>query len=232
MDTIEPTADAQVAGGSPAADAIDDEIDDDVVVLPWWQNVWNIVALVLAAGILAGAVGFVVGNNRATPDPNEVDIGFLQDMRWHHEQAVEMSLIYLDNPTASNAIKRLARNIVVSQNIEIGRMIEWLRSFGAAEAPPTDIGMSWMNEPTPLDRMPGMATDADIAKLAAAQGAEANDIFVQLMIAHHEGGIHMADYAAENANVTEVRNFADVVRRTQQDEISDLEVHLAGTKSP
>jgi uncharacterized protein (DUF305 family) len=214
---------------SPADENIDTD-DEDVIVLPWYQNVWNIVALVVAAAFLFGAVGYVVGNNRATPDPNEVDIGFLQDMRWHHEQAVSMSLIYLDKPDASNAVKRLARNIVVSQNIEVGRMIELLRDFGAPEAAPTDIGMAWMNEPTELDRMPGMASDSDVEALAAASGAEADQIFVDLMVAHHEGGLHMGEFAMENANDPRVQRFAEIVVQTQLDEIGDLQVHLAGSQ--
>ena len=40
----------------------------------------------------------MVGNNNAIPDPNATDVGFLQDMRVHHEQAVQMSQIYLDRP--------------------------------------------------------------------------------------------------------------------------------------
>ena len=49
----------------------------------------------LAIALLCGALGWVIGNNRAIPDPNSTDIGFLQDMRTHHEQAVYLSLYYL-----------------------------------------------------------------------------------------------------------------------------------------
>ena len=51
--------------------------------------------IVVGLAILCGGLGWLIGNNRATPDPNSVDIGFLQDMRTHHEQAVTMGLYYL-----------------------------------------------------------------------------------------------------------------------------------------
>lgn len=207
-----------------------DEADDEVVVLPWWQSPWNITALVLAAAILAASIGFVVGNNRATPEGSDVDVGFLQDMRWHHEQAVTMSLMYLDKPDASNAIKALARDIVVTQNIEIGRMIQMLRDFGAEEASPTDIGMAWMGEPMELDRMPGMATEADLDQLRTSQGAEADEIFVALMIAHHEGGLHMAEFAVENASDERVQSFAQAIVNSQTGEIRELEIYLEGSR--
>ena len=59
--------------------------------------------------------------------------------------------------------------------------------------------MTWMNEPTPIDRMPGLASDADIDKLLASSGTDADKLFADLMIAHHQGGIHMAQYAVEHA---------------------------------
>ena len=59
---------------------------DEVETLPWWQSKLNMGVLAVAIALLCGALGWVIGNNQATPDPNPVDIGFLQDMRTHHEQ--------------------------------------------------------------------------------------------------------------------------------------------------
>jgi len=54
--------------------------------------------------------------------------------------------------------------------------------------------MTWMGHPVPLDHMPGIASATEIESLYTATGAEADRIFVTLMIAHHEGGIAMAEH--------------------------------------
>jgi uncharacterized protein (DUF305 family) len=218
-------------GSDPEATDTDTEAsdgDDDVVVLPWWRNPWNIGAIALAIAVLCGALGWVIGNNNALPDPNATDVGFLQDMRWHHEQAVQMGLMYLNDEGADAAVRTIAREIVVTQNIEIGQMIQMLRSFGKPETNETDTAMTWMNEPTPLERMPGMATDSDLQQLLDARGATADKLFITLMIAHHQGGIHMAQYADQHADVGTVRNLAESMVEGQQSEIVEMQQLLNG----
>ena len=156
-----------------------DEIGVGEEVRPWWQSKLNLGVIAVAIAVLCGSLGWVIGNNRALPDPNTTDIGFLQDMRTHHEQAVELALHYLARPGTNPDLQDIAREIAFGQGIEIGRMIQLLRQFGAAESNETDVVMSWMNTPTPTDRMPGLATDADISKLAASTGAEADQLFVE-----------------------------------------------------
>ena len=46
-----------------------------------------------------------------------------------------------------------------------------------------------------------MATPQQLADLQAARGLELDDLFTQLMIEHHAGGIHMAQYAQEHARL-------------------------------
>ncbi|MGA1649272.1 MAG: hypothetical protein ACO39Y_07705, partial [Ilumatobacteraceae bacterium] len=61
---------------------------DEVLVLPWWQNPLNFIALGLASLILGVGIGYFVGNRNASVSYNAADVGFLQDMRYHPEQAV------------------------------------------------------------------------------------------------------------------------------------------------
>lgn len=199
-----------------------DTTEDDAV-LPWWRNPVNIVVILLAAVVLAAAAGYVVGNNRALPDPNATDVGFLQDMRFHHEQATQLSLIYLAKPDADGDLATVARSIIVGQQLEVGRMIQLLRDFGESEINESDLAMAWMDEPVPLERMPGLATQDDIEALVAARGAEADQTFVRLMTAHHRGGIHMAEHAAEHAGTSEVRLMAGQMADAQRDEILEIE---------
>lgn len=225
------------AAGCCETDRVDTTVDDapaelsepDDVVLPWWQNPFNLIALLIGVLVLAAGAGFVIGERHATPDPNGTDIGFLQDMRTHHEQAVEMSLMYIDKSGTNQTMELIAREIAFGQAVDSGRMIQLLRDYGEPEANLTETAMTWMDAPVPFDRMPGLATGADLDRLAAAQGAEADTFFSTLMIAHHQGGIHMAEYAAEHAATNEVTAMAKAMVSNQREEIAELQRLQAGT---
>ncbi len=200
---------------------------EEVEIQPWWHSKLNLGVIALAIAVLCGALGWVVGNNRAIPDPNSTDTGFLQDMRTHHEQAVYLGLYFLSLDGTDRDLRDIAREITFGQGIEIGRMIQLLRQYGATETNESDVAMTWMNEPTPSDRMPGLASDSDIDTLLASSGSAADELFVELMIAHHQGGIHMAEYALEHANVIEVRRFAFAMISGQTGEIEELRALIA-----
>jgi uncharacterized protein (DUF305 family) len=208
-----------------ATDSIE---SDQEATQPWWRSKLNLGVVAMAIALLCGSLGWVVGNNRAIPDPNAVDIGFLQDMRTHHEQAVTMGLYYLELKGTNPNLGDIAREIVFGQGIEIGRMIQLLRQFGKAESNESDVAMGWMNDPTPADRMPGLASSSDLDKLVASSGADADKLFVALMTAHHQGGIHMAQYAVDHANVIEVRRFAYGMVQGQTGEISEMNALIGG----
>jgi uncharacterized protein (DUF305 family) len=193
---------------------------------PWWQSPWKLLASVAAVAFLALAIGYFLGSRPASkPGAGSVDVGFLQDMRAHHDQAVEMASIYLaKDPDATNATERqIAREIQLGQQLESGAMAQMLRDFGQAEANESGTAMGWMNEPVPVAQMPGMATDANISALDAATGTAADKLFAQLMIAHHQGGIHMADYAVIHAKTEKVRQMAQSQITGQQSDIVELQ---------
>lgn len=205
--------------------------DADETVLPWWMNPVNIVLMVVAAAVLAAAGAFVFGESRGGERKNGSDVGFLQDMRIHHEQAVNMSLIYLDvsapgmgDGSASRGTLRLiAREIIVNQSNESGRMVQLLRIFDAAETNETDQVMGWMGEPTPLAQMPGYATDEQMQALQQSRGSESDKLFAELMIAHHEGGLHMAEHIGMHGKNAEVKAMAASMVKAQSGEISEME---------
>jgi uncharacterized protein (DUF305 family) len=214
----------------PGPDPAGEPDDDEIVVLPWFYNPINLIAVAIGLILVMGSLGWVLGSNHALPDPNATDVGFLQDMRWHHEQAVLMSFIYISDAGVDQALYQEAQEIIVGQNLEIGQMVELLRSYGKPEANETDTGMAWMGEPTPLDQMPGMATDDDLDTLGTLSGAAADTMFVGLMVAHHQGGIHMADDAKVDANESDVRHLASSISGSQSEEIIELQQLLAASQ--
>ncbi len=223
----QPTDHGDLAGdeapADPEIDTEDDGDDDDVVVLSWWQHPVNVIALVVAALLAAGMIGWLIGASGADDEAGEVDVGFLHDMRVHHEQAVAMGFMFLDRPDTDPGLRTVTRQIVFGQGIEIGRMIQLLRDRDAPEAAESDQAMAWMGMPTTHEAMPGMATDEQIEELAGAEGTAADELFVELMSAHHEGGIHMAEFAAAEAESAEVRRMAESIAHSQRDEIAELQ---------
>jgi uncharacterized protein (DUF305 family) len=192
-------------------------------ILPWWKNPVNIVLLAIAGLLASFGVGYVLGSQESDLSHNSVDVGFLQDMRIHHEQASIMAMTYLEASPNGNTVQRMiAREILLTQTMETGRMIQLLRMFKESEANQTDQVMGWMNEPTPIDRMPGYATDEQMEQLQKSRNEEADALFRDLMIAHHLGGVHMAEYAVENAKHPEVRKMAEAMLREQTGEINEL----------
>ena len=198
--------------------------DNEVMVLPWWQNPLNFIALGLSMLILGAGIGYYFGDSAATPDQNKVDVGFLQDMRYHHDQAVQMAYYYRTSVTDPlPRLNMIAEEILLSQQLENGRMVQLLRSFNAIEANDTGTAMTWIGHAMPINEMDGLASQAELDSLAAATGDEASKIFATLMINHHKGGIAMANYAIEHASNKDVINMAKSMIKGQQAEVGELQ---------
>ncbi|MFI2779811.1 DUF305 domain-containing protein [Streptomyces sp. ALB3] len=159
------------------------------------------------------------GTPGAAPAEGSADVGFARDMSVHHQQAVEMAFLVRDR-TEDEDVRRLAYDIVNTQANQRGMMLGWLESWGrpkSSERPP----MEWMGHPvTPSDGslMPGMATDTELDGLRAADGRDAEVLFLRLMTVHHRAGADMARAAAGAAGTDEIRDLAAGMARAQDSE--------------
>lgn len=219
------------AGGGDVGESVgeldrDEHGDDGVIVLPWWQHPLNILTIVLTAAILAAMIGWMIGQDAARAPHDDVDTGFLQDMRLHHEQAIFMGFVYRDLPDTDPELRTIAASIVHGQSLEVGRMIQLLRTFGEEEARDLEEpAMTWMGMEGHSGAMPGMASEAQLDELIASSGEAADALFVELMTEHHVGGIEMAGFAAERAANEEVRRMAASMASAQRGEIAEM-LHL------
>jgi uncharacterized protein (DUF305 family) len=215
-------------GGDDGGDGGDEEDGGGpgVVVLPWWQHPVNILTMLVTATLIAGMIGWMIGDDSGRAPHNQVDTGFLQDMRLHHEQALDMSRRYLGDPDIDPGLAVVASSIIQGQTIEIGRMVQMLRFFGEPESNEGDTSMAWMNHVSEVGMMPGMASDGQLDQLGDAAGLAADQMFVDLMTAHHLGGVHMAEYAAEHAASPEVRAMASAIVNAQLAEIVEMRGQL------
>jgi uncharacterized protein (DUF305 family) len=193
---------------------------------------WRVV-LVGVAALLLGALGtlWVVQSRSSAPAEFGADAGFARDMQTHHAQAVEMAFLARDR-SSDEELRTVAYDIITSQQQQAGQMYGWLVQWGLPQTssrPP----MAWVGgghgeaHASADGTMPGMATKAQLDELRAATGIEAERIFLRLMIAHHEGGVAMADAAVADARTPEVRRLAEAIAAAQGSEISLLQRMLA-----
>lgn len=181
-----------------------------------WPN-----ALVLAAALafLGFAVGLFVSRD-TSPGASSVDVGFYQDMITHHEQALELSQIELASGS-DPLVRSLAMEVLNFQSYEIGWMDNTLQGWGYARGNRSDTAMEWMGMPVPVDQMPGLATDEQIQALQDAEGSTVDATWLTLMAAHHLGGLHMAEFAAREAESSDVRTWAQRMARNQAIEVNE-----------
>ena len=201
------------------------------------------VAAVLTALLLVAA-SLVIGRLNAPGDSSPLDrsveAGFARDMQTHHNQAVELALIVRDL-TDDPDVRTLAYDIATSQAQQSGQMYGWLADWGLSQAP-SEPSMTWMTRPTlaggsghdmsmdptaPGATMPGLATAEQIASLKAATGVEAERIFLTLMIAHHQGGVEMAQAVLDRSRNRVVVDLATSIVNAQTSEIAVMQQMLA-----
>lgn len=186
--------------------------------------------LLAVATLLAGLVlGWALFGRGGFPLDGSAEAGFARDMQTHHGQAVEMSLL-IDDRSTDPQIRIMATDIATSQQHQAGQMFAWVQVWGLSPTgsqPP----MAWMGSDhhgaTSASgesvSMPGMASPTDITGLTAARGAAADKIFLTLLIAHHKGGVEMADAVLSRSNRDEVVTLARSMKLAQTSEITVMQ---------
>lgn len=150
--------------------------------------------------------------HRADDDsPNSADVSYARMMIQHHAQALEMTEL-VPEQAESGRIKKLAERISAAQGPEIEAMRGWLKNHG-------EEGTGGGHDHA---AMPGMATGAQLEKLRAARGKAFDQLFLTLMITHHEGAITMATDVKSQGNNVQVEEMADDVVAQQTSEISRM----------
>ncbi len=185
----------------------------------------------LLIGIVVGVGMFLLGQNSIPLDkPNDAEIGFAQDMSVHHQQAIEMSFLIREK-TDNQEIRGFAFDIINTQANQRGMMLGWL-DLWQQPLSTTKTPMMWMMDDmssidhsqmtksfTPGAYMPGMATSGEMQTLAEATGADAEQLFLELMIRHHQGGVMMADGVIKRSDNETVTRLAQTMVNGQQAEI-------------
>lgn len=172
------------------------------------------------------------------------DVTFVQHMVVHHAQAITM-VDLVEDELGDPEVAAIADRIRAAQRPEVVTMAGWLVQEGLpvpveAETAGVDleeIGAEPMADPTGMDheghgatekgmhlaQMPGMATPEQLAALEEAGGAEAEQLFLELMIAHHEGALTMTTEQAVHGRDVLVGELSSEMAVEQQAEIGRMQ---------
>ncbi|MEX2497136.1 MAG: DUF305 domain-containing protein [Woeseia sp.] len=156
------------------------------------------------------------------------DARFMQDMIPHHHQAMQMAALVPDRTNRPELID-LAGRISASQGDEIAFMKNWLRERGERVPEPSAHEAMHTGHV-----MAGMATAEQMAELARSNGAEFDQLFLELMIAHHEGAVRMVEDLLEqpgSAYDTVLFEFTTEVTNDQTSEIERMNALLVGSST-
>jgi uncharacterized protein (DUF305 family) len=185
---------------------------------------WAGLAIILAIGLLLGyAAGFLTPRN-STPGDTSAEAGFARDMSLHHAQAVAMAMIAYQKGY-DGEIRVMGGDIALTQQAQIGIMGQWLDDWKLNQNS-TAAAMTWMPDgATSLKNglMPGMATSAEMTALENARGTELDKMFLQMMINHHLGGIHMVEGVLKVSTDPEVVALANGMKANQQVEVAHMQ---------
>ncbi|MDZ7780551.1 MAG: DUF305 domain-containing protein [Gemmatimonadota bacterium] len=128
----------------------------------------------------------------------QADVDFMQGMITHHAQALAMTAL-IPERTDTRAVHQMGLRMEISQADEIGIMERWLRerdlevpdwqqvaetgraAHQGADHADMDHG----------DMMPGMLTPEQMERLEDAEGRAFDQLFLELMIQHHQGALTM-----------------------------------------
>ena len=159
---------------------------------------------------------------------NDADVEFASQMIPHHAQAIQMVVLAEGRPLDPE-VAELADAVRAAQAPEVEQMVDWLTGWGE-EVPETSLDHSHaghdVDEMSPvegMDDMPGMMTTEEMQALADAPDAEFQDLWLEMMVRHHEGAIEMARTEAEHGHFKPAVALAEEIEAAQEAELETMQ---------
>lgn len=169
-------------------------------------------------------------------DHNDADVTFATEMIQHHAQALAMTDLAVGHDLDAD-FEILVEAIRMAQAPEIETMTDWLTQWDEpvpatvndhANAEDGEHDMEGMDEDDTGMDMPGMMGDEEMAELESTSDAEFEDMFLTMMIEHHEGAIEMAKAEQEDGQYSPAIKLAEEIEATQTAEIDTMQALLDG----
>ncbi len=152
------------------------------------------------------------------------DVAFMQGMIPHHKQALEMAVLVAQR-TNRPELGDIAGRIKASQSDEIEFMQSWLTDRGEAAG---SMAMSAQHSSHGTDgtmhsTMKGMASPEQMVQLTASESTAFDRLFLQLMIAHHEGAVEMVEHLLDQPGSAYDPVLYEFVGDVKNDQLVEIE---------
>ncbi|MEH2292686.1 DUF305 domain-containing protein [Nostoc sp.] len=154
------------------------------------------------------------------PADANFDLRFIDAMIPHHQGAVEMAK-EAQQKSKRPEIKKLADNIIKSQNQEITQMKQWRQAWypKAGDKPMAYNSQMGHNMEMSSDQMKTMMMSQNLG----AADAEFDLRFINAMIPHHEGAVTMAQDTLSKSKHPEIKQLAQEIIKAQNTEIKQMQ---------
>jgi uncharacterized protein (DUF305 family) len=154
------------------------------------------------------------------PKDENFDLRFIDGMTPHHEGAVVMAQEALQKSQRPE-MKQLAQGIIDAQQKEIAEMKQWRQSwYPKADATP----MMYSAE---MGHMMPMSEEMKSSMMMNVDLGAADDQFdlrfLNAMIPHHQAAVTMAQETLEKSDRPEIKQLAQAIISSQQQEISQMQ---------
>jgi uncharacterized protein (DUF305 family) len=133
------------------------------------------------------------------------DALFIDSMIEHHQGAIDMAEMVVEQAELEE-VRTLAEAIIAAQSTEIEEMRTWREEWFPGLAPTG-----------------GMQMDMGDMEIRDDESVPFDQRFIEAMISHHQGAIHMAEMALEQAEREEIRTLAEAIIAAQQVEIEQMQ---------
>ncbi|WP_193312740.1 DUF305 domain-containing protein [Georgenia subflava] len=159
------------------------------------------------------------GDGAVAQAHNDADTMFAQMMIVHHQGAIEMADLAVEK-AENEDVRSLAEDISAAQGPEIEQMTSWLQAWGEDIEP-----MGGMEGHGGME-MDGMSQGEAMAELEGLSGTDFDRRFLELMTAHHQGAVTMAEEELADGENPQALELAQTIIDDQQAEIAQMEQML------
>jgi uncharacterized protein (DUF305 family) len=171
------------------------------------------------AGSMMNGQGMFGGSGTGYPDESQpYDLRFIDEMTIHHRMAI-MSSEHMISDSERPELRKLADNIQKSQSEQIDQMQEWRQRWYPNTGPAYGVPAGMMDAGM-MERMMGGSMQQVMG------GSAADEMFLRMMIPHHEQAIEMSEQALDEAEHPEIKELAKKIIDEQSAEIKLMQGYL------
>lgn len=190
---------------------------------------WRLVLAALAASLalLTGCAGPAPSDpetavsTEANKAANDADLHFAETMPGHHDQAIEMSNILLDKPGVTTELEELAQRVRGTHQGQLDTMTTWAGTWAA------DPNVSHTEDPGQDSvghhgGQGGLMTEDQMKALDLADTPDAQKLYLDGMIRHHQGALTIAADEVKNGKNQDATTLAQTIADAHPDDIATM----------